>query len=199
MRDANQNVTRIKTVSLNVIAKLKSENPDFDIDFETFVKELSTDEVVNIVMSPAADLVQQVTRVFESLIKDSFKRTKRHSNSAPAASSSSSPGPGETRFARLIQAHQFQQRLATTRNANEQEPQGREATMDGTRHRMAGLRSAMDVDDRESSMRLLRGYGEGVRIRPGVAAGAEEDKDEENPIVENREIGLGTVVLAYGA
>ena len=37
---------RIKTISLNVIAKFKAENPDFDIDFETFVKELSTDDTV---------------------------------------------------------------------------------------------------------------------------------------------------------
>lgn len=37
---------RIKTISMNVIAKFKSENPDFDLDFESFVKELSTDEVV---------------------------------------------------------------------------------------------------------------------------------------------------------
>ena len=38
--------TRIKTISLNVIAKFKAENPDFDFDFEAFVKELSTDETV---------------------------------------------------------------------------------------------------------------------------------------------------------
>jgi hypothetical protein len=38
--------TRIKTISLGVIARFKSENPDFDIDFETFVKELTTDETV---------------------------------------------------------------------------------------------------------------------------------------------------------
>jgi hypothetical protein len=31
---------------VNIIAKYKSEIPDFDIDFETFVKELSTDETV---------------------------------------------------------------------------------------------------------------------------------------------------------
>jgi hypothetical protein len=37
---------RIKTISLGVIARFKSENPDFDIDFETFVKELTTDETV---------------------------------------------------------------------------------------------------------------------------------------------------------
>jgi hypothetical protein len=37
---------RIKTISLNVIAKFKSENPDFDIDFESFVKDLSTEETV---------------------------------------------------------------------------------------------------------------------------------------------------------
>lgn len=37
---------RIKTISMNVITKFKSENPDFDVDFESFVKELSTDEVV---------------------------------------------------------------------------------------------------------------------------------------------------------
>jgi len=37
---------RIKTISMNVIAKFKSENPDFDVDFDSFVKELSTDEVV---------------------------------------------------------------------------------------------------------------------------------------------------------
>jgi hypothetical protein len=37
---------RIKTISLSVIAKFKAENPDFDIDFESFVKELSTDDAV---------------------------------------------------------------------------------------------------------------------------------------------------------
>ena len=30
-----------------MIAKFKSENPDFDVDFESFVKELATDEVVS--------------------------------------------------------------------------------------------------------------------------------------------------------
>jgi hypothetical protein len=42
--------TRIKTISLGVIARFKSENPDFDIDFETFVKELTTDETVMTLM-----------------------------------------------------------------------------------------------------------------------------------------------------
>jgi hypothetical protein len=37
---------RIKTISMSIIGRLKSENEDFDIDFETFVKELLTDEVV---------------------------------------------------------------------------------------------------------------------------------------------------------
>jgi len=31
---------------LNVIAKFKAEIPEFDIDFESFVKELSTDDAV---------------------------------------------------------------------------------------------------------------------------------------------------------
>lgn len=39
-------LNRIKTVSLSVIAKFKAENPDFDIDFETFAKELATDDTV---------------------------------------------------------------------------------------------------------------------------------------------------------
>ena len=43
---------RIKTISMNVIGKFKSENPDFDIDFDAFVKELSTDEVVSGTPSP---------------------------------------------------------------------------------------------------------------------------------------------------
>lgn len=37
---------RIKTISMNVIAKMKAELPDFEFDFETFVKELSTDDAV---------------------------------------------------------------------------------------------------------------------------------------------------------
>ena len=37
---------RIKTISMNVIAKMKAEIPDFEFDFETFVKELSTDDAV---------------------------------------------------------------------------------------------------------------------------------------------------------
>jgi hypothetical protein len=39
-------VGRIRTISMNVFAKFKAENPDFDMDFDAFVKELSTDEVV---------------------------------------------------------------------------------------------------------------------------------------------------------
>lgn len=39
---------RIKTISLSVIAKFKAENPDFDVDFESFAKELSTDDAVSI-------------------------------------------------------------------------------------------------------------------------------------------------------
>jgi hypothetical protein len=38
--------SRIKAISLNVIAKFKAEIPEFDIDFESFVKELSTDDAV---------------------------------------------------------------------------------------------------------------------------------------------------------
>jgi len=37
---------RIKTISMNVIAKMKAEIPDFEFDLETFVKELSTDDAV---------------------------------------------------------------------------------------------------------------------------------------------------------
>ena len=37
---------RIKTISLAIISKFKAENPDFDLDFEAFVKDLSTEEVV---------------------------------------------------------------------------------------------------------------------------------------------------------
>jgi len=39
---------RIKAISLSVIAKFKAENPDFDVDFESFAKELSTDDAVSI-------------------------------------------------------------------------------------------------------------------------------------------------------
>ena len=37
---------RIKTISMSVIAKMKADVPDFEFDFETFVKELSTDDAV---------------------------------------------------------------------------------------------------------------------------------------------------------
>ena len=37
------NGVRIKTISMNIIAKYKSEIPDFDMDLDTFVKELATD------------------------------------------------------------------------------------------------------------------------------------------------------------
>ena len=37
---------RMKNVCLSVMAKLKSENPEFNLDFESFVKELSSDEPV---------------------------------------------------------------------------------------------------------------------------------------------------------
>jgi len=44
-------ITRIKSTSLGIITKLKSENPDFDIDFESFVKELTADETVRVLIS----------------------------------------------------------------------------------------------------------------------------------------------------
>ena len=37
---------RIKVVSLSVITKFKAEIPEFDIDFDSFVKDLLTDETV---------------------------------------------------------------------------------------------------------------------------------------------------------
>jgi hypothetical protein len=37
---------RIKSISMAIIAKYKTEIPDFDMDFETFVRELSTDAPV---------------------------------------------------------------------------------------------------------------------------------------------------------
>jgi hypothetical protein len=37
---------RIKAISAGVIARYKSENPDFDLDFDSFVKELIADETV---------------------------------------------------------------------------------------------------------------------------------------------------------
>ena len=37
---------RLKTASLSVIAKFRAENPEFDIDYETFIKELSADDTV---------------------------------------------------------------------------------------------------------------------------------------------------------
>lgn len=43
-KDTNRN--RIKTISTSIIARFKSENAEFDIDFDAFVKELLTDEVV---------------------------------------------------------------------------------------------------------------------------------------------------------
>ena len=39
-------IFRMKNVCLSVMAKLKSENPEFNLDFESFVQELSSDEPV---------------------------------------------------------------------------------------------------------------------------------------------------------
>jgi len=172
---------KIKTISNNVIAKFKSENPDFDVDFESFVKELATDEV-------------QVTRLFETLIKDSYKRTKRLSRSSSQVPPSSSPGAGEARFARLIQQHQQQRQLLHARQLLENEslanmPALTDVTVDGQRYRITRSRSPMDLDVGEGRSRpSSRSEGTGLTVEAAVPI-REEDKEEEGT-VENRD---GTV------
>lgn len=180
---------RIKTISLGVIARFKSENPDFDIDFETFVKELTTDET-------------QLTRLFEILIKDSYKRTKRLSrSSSQAPPPSGSPGNGEARFARLIQQHQQQRLLAARSQIENEQHAGREVTADGTVLRISRSRSPMDVDgvhdppstfNRDESLFSLR-VGSVSRGREHITS--EEDKEEDG-VVETGETGSGNVVIA---
>ena len=150
--------------------------------------------------------MQHLTRLFEILIKDSFKRSKRHSRSssqAPRPAAPPSPGAGEARFARLIQQHQQyqqhqQQRLALARNGAELEA-GRDVTVDGQRYRIARSRSPMEIDtvpDRET--RMMRALNEETRVPSPVPSAREEDKEEEGTsvVVDNMEIGLGTVVIA---
>jgi hypothetical protein len=140
--------------------------------------------------------------MFEILIKDSYKRTKRHSRSssqAPVAPSTSSPG--EARFARLIHQHrqQLQQQrqdhgLLGTRNAVEQE-QGRDITVDGTRYRINRSGSPMDMANVDRESRPTSIFVEEATATATAVVLREEDKEEEGT-VENRETGLGTVVFA---
>lgn len=44
---------RIKSISQGIISKYKAENPDFDLDFESFAKEITMDEAVWIYHSSA--------------------------------------------------------------------------------------------------------------------------------------------------
>jgi hypothetical protein len=37
---------RIKSVSQALMSKFKAENPDFDLDFDAFVKDITNDETV---------------------------------------------------------------------------------------------------------------------------------------------------------
>ena len=146
------------------------------------------------------------------LIKDSFKRTKRHSRSSSqtpvvgtTTTSSSSPGAGEARFARLILQHQ-QQRLAMARTNNTNGPEPttttssseRDVTVDRPLYRITRSRSPMDVDtssDRETRPRIV--YTVDARVPPVVEASSarEEDKEEEG-IAEDRETGLDTGEVA---
>jgi len=174
---------KIKTISNNVIAKFKSENPDFDVDFESFVKELATDEV-------------QVTRLFETLIKDSYKRTKRLSRSSSQVPPSSSPGAGEARFARLIQQHQQQRQLLHARQLleNQSIESIRDVTVDGQRYRITRSRSPMDLDVGEGRSRpSSRSEGTGLTVEAAVPI-REEDKEEEGT-VENRDGTVESVVV----
>jgi len=190
---------RIKTISNSVIAKFKSENPDFDVDFDSFVKELSTDEVVSTpffeVLRPDA-VLQQVTRLFETLIKDSYKRTKRLSRSSSQVPLSSSPGAGEARFARLIQQHQQQRQLLHARQLleNESVQSIRDVTVDGQRYRITRSRSPMDLDVGEGRSRpSSRSEGTGLTVEVAVPI-REEDKEEEGT-VENRDGTVESVVV----
>src|SRR5277367_2048717 len=188
---------RIKTISNSVIAKFKSENPDFDVDFDSFVKELSTDEVVSTpffeVLRPDA-VLQQVTRLFETLIKDSYKRTKRLSRSSSQVPLSSSPGAGEARFARLIQQHQQQRQLLHARQLleNESVQSIRDVTVDGQRYRITRSRSPMDLDVGEGRSRPSSS-SEGTVSTVAVPV-REEDKEEEGT-VENRDGTVESVVV----
>jgi len=100
-------MAKIKSVSMAIIAKHKVENPDFDLDFDALVKDITADET-------------QLTKAFEALIKDSYKRTKRLSRSSSQSPVNPSPAGGEARFARLIQQHQ-QSRLLAHRQGIENE------------------------------------------------------------------------------
>ena len=188
---------RIKTISNSVIAKFKSENPDFDVDFDSFVKELSTDEVVSTpffeILRPDA-VLQQVTRLFETLIKDSYKRTKRLSRSSSQVPLSSSPGAGEARFARLIQQHQQQRQLLHARQLleNESVQSIRDVTVDGQRYRITRSRSPMDLDVGEGRSRPSS-RSEGTVSTVAVPV-REEDKEEEGT-VENRDGTVESVVV----
>lgn len=143
--------------------------------------------------------------MFEILIKDSFKRTKRHSRSSSQAPVPVAlPGTTDARVARLVQQYQHQ-RVALARNtidarntvdartAFEQE-QGREVTVDGTRYRITRSRSPMDVDNPDRETRSMIVYTE--EARASTIPAREEDKEEEGTVVENMETGLGTVVVA---
>lgn len=139
--------------------------------------------------------MQQLTRVFEILIKDSFKRMKRHSRSSPQVSSappSVLPVNGEARFARLIHEHQRLQARRLSRNATEFD-HAPSTTDDDPRHRITRSRSPMDIESSDRDPSLTRNYAEEARVL--AATVREEDKEEEGT-VENSETGLGTVVVA---
>jgi len=137
-----------------------------------------------------------VTRLFETLIKDSYKRSKRLSRSSSQTPMSSSPGAGEARFARLIQQHQQQRQLLHARQLLENESI-RDITVDGQRYRITRPRSPpMDVDaggelrSRPSS----RSEGSGTMVAVAVTAAREEDKEEDGT-VENRDGTMDSVVI----
>jgi hypothetical protein len=137
-----------------------------------------------------------VTRLFETLIKDSYKRTKRLSRSSSQVPLSSSPGAGEARFARLIQQHQQQRQLLHARQLleNQSIESIRDVTVDGQRYRIARSRSPMDLDAGEGRSRSSsRSDGTGLTVEVAVPI-REEDKEEEGT-VENRDGTVESVVV----
>jgi hypothetical protein len=87
------------------------------------------------------------------------------------------PVNGEARFARLIHEHQRLQSRRSSRNAAEID-HALSTTEGDPRHHVGRSRSPMDVESSDRDSGLTRGYA------------------EEEGTVENRETGLGTVVVA---
>lgn len=133
--------------------------------------------------------------MLEILLKDSYKKKTRGSRSTSSAPATGSPAGGEAQFAMLIQQHQ-QQRLIATRNGPDSEPV-RETTIDGTRYRIFRSRSPVDIEAPERVSRPSSSYEiEEVRRMPiPIVTTGEEDKEDDGHL-ENREIGLGTVLAA---